>query len=48
VQRNVVADPAFGAALLREGVDTMLTGDVEAGKAILRDYEGCLTPAKGR
>ena len=31
-------DPAFGAALLREGVDTMLTGDVDTGKAILRDY----------
>src|ERR1700687_4412246 len=38
VQRNVAADPAFGAALLREGVDTMLTGDVDTGKAILRDY----------
>lgn len=38
VQRRVAADPAFGVALLREGVDTMLTGDVEAGKAILRDY----------
>jgi hypothetical protein len=38
VQRNVAADPAFGEALLREGIDTMLTGDVETGKAILRDY----------
>ena len=24
--------------MLREGVDTMLTGDVDTGKAILRDY----------
>ena len=38
VQRNVAADPAFGEALLREGIDTMLTGDVDSGKAILRDY----------
>lgn len=38
VQRHVVADPAFAEALLREGIDTMLAGDVETGKAILRDY----------
>src|SRR5207302_8604960 len=38
VQRNVAADPAFGEALLREGIDTTLTGDVDTGKAILRDY----------
>jgi hypothetical protein len=38
VQRRVSHDPAFAAALLREGIDTMLTGDVDTGKAILRDY----------
>jgi len=38
VQDRVARDPAFAAALLREGVDTMLTGDVDTGKAILRDY----------
>ncbi len=38
VQRNVVEDPAFGQALLREGIDTMLTGDIDTGRAILRDY----------
>ncbi len=38
VQTRVARDPAFAAALLREGIDTMLTGDVDAGKAILRDY----------
>jgi DNA-binding phage protein len=32
------SDPAFGKALLREGIDTMLAGDVDTGKAILRDY----------
>ena len=38
VQRHVAEDPAFAEALLREGIDTMLTGDVDAGKEILRDY----------
>ena len=38
VQKRVGRDPAFGAALLREGIDSMLAGDVEAGKTILRDY----------
>jgi hypothetical protein len=38
MQRRVTNDPEFATALLREGIDTMLTGDVEAGKAILRDY----------
>jgi hypothetical protein len=38
VQRNVAADAAFGKALLREGIDTMVTGDVDTSKAILRDY----------
>jgi hypothetical protein len=27
-----------GGALLREGIDTILDGDVDTGKAILRDY----------
>jgi DNA-binding phage protein len=38
VQRRVASDAAFGEALLREGIDTMLNGDVDTGKAILRDY----------
>jgi hypothetical protein len=38
VQRHVATDDAFGEALLREGIDTMLTGDADTGKAILRDY----------
>jgi hypothetical protein len=37
-QRRVTKDPAFGAALLREGIHTMLAGDVDTGEAILRDY----------
>ena len=38
VQRHVANDPAFSEALLREGIDAMLSGDVDTGKAILRDY----------
>src|SRR5258705_13322487 len=38
VQRHVAEDPAYGEALLREGIDTMLACDVDTGKAILRDY----------
>ena len=38
VQRRVAADPAFAAALLREAIDTLLAGDVETGKTVLRDY----------
>ena len=38
VQSRVANDPAFGEALLREGIDALLTGDVDTGKAVLRDY----------
>jgi DNA-binding phage protein len=38
VQQQVANDPAFAEALLREGIDTMLAGDVDTGKTILRDY----------
>ena len=38
VQKRVMADKKFRKALLREAVETMLSGDVETGKAILRDY----------
>ena len=37
-QKRIPRNPAFGDALLREGIDTMLARDVDAGKAILRDY----------
>src|SRR5882672_5680384 len=38
VQDRVARDPEFAAALLLEGVDAMLSGDVDVGKSILRDY----------
>jgi hypothetical protein len=37
VQMRIASDPAYGEALLREGIDTMLAGDIDTGKAILRD-----------
>lgn len=38
VMARVKADPNFGKALLKEGIETMLSGDVDTGKSILRDY----------
>ena len=38
VKARVQRDAAFRRELLREGVETMLNGDVETGKAVLRDY----------
>ena len=38
VQSRVKTDKKFAEALLREGVDAMLSGDVDTGKTILRDY----------
>jgi putative addiction module killer protein len=38
VQQNVRADKKFAEALLREGVDALISGDVESGKTLLRDY----------
>ena len=38
VQRRVASDADFAENLLREGIDMMLAGDVDTGKAILRDY----------
>src|SRR6267142_7181022 len=38
VQQHVKDDKEFAEALLREGVDAMLSGDLETGKTILRDY----------
>ena len=38
VRARVQRDPAFRRELLREGLETMLNGDVETGKTVLRDY----------
>jgi len=38
VKERVQEDRAFRAALLTEGIDALLAGDVDTGKAIIRDY----------
>lgn len=37
VRARARRDPAFGQALLQEAVATMLDGDLDTGKAVLRD-----------
>src|SRR3974377_167692 len=37
VQARVRRDPVFRRALLIEGVESFLSGDVQTGKAVLRD-----------
>ena len=37
VQARVLADPKFRDALLKKGIEIILVGDVDGGKAILRD-----------
>ena len=38
IQGRVRRDAAFRKELLREGVESFLSGDVETGKSVLRDY----------
>jgi DNA-binding phage protein len=38
VQARLNRDPKFRRELLREGVECLLTGDLETGKSVLRDY----------
>ena len=38
VLARVQADPKFRDALLKEGIEILLAGDVDSGKAMLRDY----------
>ena len=38
VQARAERDPAFREALLAEGVEALLGGDLDTGKAVLRDY----------
>ena len=38
IQSRIAADPDFATALLRESIETMLAGDIQTGKALLRDY----------
>ena len=38
IRARVRRDPAFRKELLREGIESFLSGDVETGKTVLRDY----------
>ncbi|HJP22868.1 MAG: transcriptional regulator [Alphaproteobacteria bacterium] len=38
IQARTDRDPAFREELLKEGIECLLSGDVDTGKAILRDY----------
>ncbi len=38
VQARIARDPKYRKQLLREGVEGLLAGDMDTGKAILRDY----------
>lgn len=38
VKARAERDPAFRAALLTEAIELLLTGDLETGKSVLRDY----------
>jgi DNA-binding phage protein len=38
VTARIERDEAFRDALFREGIDCLLSGDVDTGKAVLRDY----------
>ena len=38
VRARVERDPSFREALLKEGVECLLSGDIDTGKAVLRDY----------
>jgi len=38
IRARVKRDPGFRKALLREGIENFLSGDVQTGKIILRDF----------
>ena len=38
VKNRIERDPAFREELLKEGIECLLVGDMDTGKAILRDY----------
>jgi DNA-binding phage protein len=38
VMEDIRCDPEFAEAMLREGLDALLWGEIEVGKDMLRDY----------
>ncbi len=43
IQLRAQRDPEFRKALLQEGVECLLAGDLDTGKAVLRDYINATT-----
>ena len=49
VLARVQADPAFRDALLKEGIEALLAGDMDGGRIILRDHiKATVSPPAGR
>ena len=38
IQARIERDPTFREALFKEAIDCLLAGDVDTGRAVLRDY----------
>ena len=38
IQARIESDPTFREELLKAGVECLLSGDMDTGKAVLRDY----------
>ncbi len=38
VRKRAAAEPAFAEALLSEGIGALLTGEVDVGRSLVRDY----------
>ena len=38
IKKRIERDPDFREELLKEGIECLLVGDMDTGKAILRDY----------
>jgi hypothetical protein len=38
VEHHIKTDSKFAEALLREGIEATLSGDLDSGKTIMRDY----------
>lgn len=38
IRARVTNDPAFHEALLKEGVECLLSGDVDIGETVFREY----------
>ena len=48
VQARVRSDPEFRRALLKESVESLLEGDLDTGKSLLRDYINATDGIRGR